>query len=295
MIIVDDVITRYNKVKKDLRFDGEYLNYFAAILSVINKNYINYDKIKLIRKKISVETSWHSSFRGTGLYIISIILSFKEDFEQKIEKIISIEEKLVSHGFKESSYLALASYILEKSKNEKSVEEFIGIYDVIHKKSSKITCDEDYPMIALMVYKEIHESFLTDKYEDYFSTFNLIETKSSNVVQDMVISSMIFNNEVNINNFTTKEKIESQYALLYPIFFKKSENTVNILDLFEDKLEDYIELQLFMDSSFRRFLSMTLLLVSSQELNNEDLEVLISLCILNFTKTQETSVLSGLV
>jgi len=111
----------------------------------------------------------------------------------------------------------------------------------------------------------------------------------------MVISSIIFNNGINLNDNMMKEKIEAQYAILYPIFFNKIENTVKMLDIWEGKLEEHVELQLFMDGSFRRFLAMVLILQNNKDISNDDLEMLISLCVLNFTKTQETSILSDLV
>lgn len=292
---IENIINTYNKIKNNLRFDGEYLNYFASILSTVNKNIINYDKIKYIRRFFSDRTAWHSSFRGTGLYTISIILSFEEDLDEKMEKIIEIEQELVSKNFRESSYLALASYILHKSKDNNVIEKFMDMYDVIHGKSDKITCEEDYPMIALIVYKNISGEILTSKYDDYFSVYKFVEVKSNDITQDMVIASIIFSNGINLNDNMMKEKIEAQYAILYPIFFNKAENTVKMLDIWEGKLEEHVELQLFMNGSFRRFLAMVLILQNNKEISNEDLEMLISLCILNFTKTQETSILSDLV
>lgn len=292
---IDNIINRYNKIKSNLRFDGEYLNYFTSILSNVNKNIINYDKIKYIRRFFSDRTAWHSSFRGTGLYIISIILSFEENLDKKMEELIEIEQELVSKGFRESSYLALASYILHKSKDSNIVQKFIDMYGVIHHKSDKITCEEDYPMIALIVYKNISGETLVSKYDDYFSVYKFVEAKSNDITQDMVISSIVFNNGINLNDNMMKEKIEAQYAILYPIFFNKTENTVERLDMCEAKLEEHVELQLFMNGSFRRFLAMVLILQNNSDICNEDLEMLISLCILNFTKTQETSILSDLV
>lgn len=290
---IDAFLTKYYKTKNNLRFDGEYLNYLVSLLWIIRKDNLDFDRIKRIRKIFSDKTKWHSSFRGTGLYIISVLLSSEDEDKEKMDRIIDIEGKLVGKGFKESAYLALASYILENREKEYSIEKFIELYELIRNKNQKITGKEDYPLIALLVYKGIGKDDLENRYEKNLNLLKNLEVKSTDVTQDMIISSLIFNDELISNQSLFHVKIESQYAMLYPIFFGDKKRSVHYLTSFEEKLEDYNELQLFMDGSFRRFLSMILILIKEGESSKEDLELVISLCILNFTMAQEHSVLSG--
>ena len=59
MSTIENIINTYNNIKNKLRFDGEYLNYFASILSTVNKNIINYYKIIYIIRFFSDRTAWH--------------------------------------------------------------------------------------------------------------------------------------------------------------------------------------------------------------------------------------------
>ncbi|MEQ8156078.1 MAG: hypothetical protein ABRQ25_14505 [Clostridiaceae bacterium] len=47
-----------------------------------------------------------------------------------------------------------------------------------------------------------------------------------------------------------------------------------------------------MDSSFRKFLAFALVIISEKILDKKEANGIIALCILNFVKTQEVSVLS---
>ncbi|MBL4932965.1 DUF4003 family protein [Clostridium paridis] len=289
------IIDKYNRVKLDLRFDGEYLNYFAALLEVVNKKDVNTINVKNIRKYFSKNTPWHSSFRGTGLYIVSLLISLKhEDYKLKVDELIKIEEELISMGYKEGGYLALACYILSEYGKEDFVNKFHNVFIKIQRKNSKITWEEDYPIVALMVAKEITLEYIEKNYNECFNLYENLEAKSSNITQDIVNMSLIYNEKFDINESIIDNKFEHQYAILYPLFFKDYDKYTNKFERCQDFLEEHTELQLFMDKSFRKFLSFALVIINEEKLIKDEICELIAICIFNFTKTQEMSILSEL-
>lgn len=291
--IFDKIVEKYNEARKDLRFDGEYLNYFAALVGEVNSMDIDVDRVKKIRRSLSEKTSWHSSFRGGGLYIVSVLLSIDEKgYENKIINLVRKEAQLVSMGFREGSYLALASYILEETEDDDAVSLFNDLFKKIKKSNFTITCEEDYPVIALMVAKGTCHETIEKRYKECFNLYTGLNVKSSNVTQDIVNMSLVYNYDFKTDESIIGVRIEHQFAVLYPIFFRKRRKYSNKLQAYEENLESYPEMNLFMDSSFRKFLAFALVIISEKILDKKEANGIIALCILNFIKTQEVSVLS---
>lgn len=67
--ICDTTVKNYRYAVQNLRYDGDYINHFSALLNgYYNKN-IPQDEVKEVRLYIKNNTSKMSVFRGDMLYI----------------------------------------------------------------------------------------------------------------------------------------------------------------------------------------------------------------------------------
>ena len=107
-------IKNYRELREDFRYDGDYINHFAAVLYANRKEEIPQDKVKKIRTYIKENTSRMSSFRGDILYILSFLISMEENSRIFIEALLGTYNELTEAGFKDSQYLVLASYAIVK-------------------------------------------------------------------------------------------------------------------------------------------------------------------------------------
>lgn len=213
--ICNSVMDSYKVVKDGLRFDGEYINHFASLIFGGNLEEINLDKIKKIRKYIKSITSQLSSFRGDMLYLISILVSREENYEEFSDRLIKISEDLQDIGFKESKGLTLAAYAICKHGNTEIDAKIYNntklIYDLLRKEFKDITDENDYLVCALLgikCAKENEDAKETGEFVEYMFNYLLnLENYSKNHLQ-MLATSILLNTNIE-SQFEVKELIGS--------------------------------------------------------------------------------------
>ncbi|MGL5151074.1 MAG: DUF4003 family protein [Clostridium sp.] len=126
---------RFSDLKKSLRWDGEILNHFEALLYGTKEKELNKEKIKEIRTYIKRESKWNSSFRGDFVKIFSVILEDNNEYKEIFRSTKGIYDYLVKGGFLKGSKTAFAALMLSmRYKGEildKKAEKLINIKNCI--------------------------------------------------------------------------------------------------------------------------------------------------------------------
>lgn len=301
----------YRETEENLRYDGNKINNFASIIYCNEDRKLNYDLIKTIRKYIGKVTPWFSSFRGDALNMLSILLSTEEDWQQTFVKINEWEENLRNEGLKESTYLAISSWVLAKCAGDKDknvvIQRIVMFYSFMHKNYNSITSSGDYLVCILLAltdistedYKEILDSALKDAKEKEYTTNNGAQSLV-NVLASDVDS---YDNNMNKTELIIEKSKKIGYAIPthYVSIAAAASMFINDTDEFIERskqaseyLEQFEEYTFYMDKSFRYVLAMIVVL-GSYNANKVILNAVIAMCIAYELDGQAKSLLSSTV
>lgn len=305
---LDRLAKCYKEIEQELRYDGNRVNNFASLVFCRSDKEIDYNKIKSIRKYISKETPWFSSFRGDALNMISILLHNDENWEKSFDRIKLWEEALRDDGFTESAYLAMSSWILFKcTSSEDDVQRIKKrikeVYSFMSSNYSNITAGEDYFACVFISLTDINK----EEYENILN-YILVDAKekeytSSNGAQSLanVFVTDVENFENNINGaeyLVTKSKeidfaIPSQYiaiAGLAAMYVEDKDKFIDEVKKACDYLTKFDEYAFFMDKSFRFILAM-IVVMYSYNVNEILLYPTIGMCITSELEGQAQSLI----
>lgn len=286
MYIADKAIDTYKKVRKGLRFDGEYINHFASLIFADENYDIDIDKVKEIRKYIKKNTNSFQSFRGEMLYMISILISREENYKVFSDKVIELNETLKDSGFKSSPYLVLSSYSIVKrslkSQYGRVMTNMNLIYSLLKKEFKNITNEEDYLICALLSMQCIRDNDEpTDAGKYIESMFNYLldlENYSRNDLQ-LIATSMLLNSSASaqyeikelINTFRENDmKIGDEVLNIVSVIPRKEE-----IDSYVEKVKDVVEYlceegdyAFYMDKTFRTMIAIVIVELYERKNNN---------------------------
>lgn len=281
--ICDKTVYNYKISKEELRYDGDYINHFAAIIYGSREEDIPIKKVKEIRSCVKKETSRISSFRGDILYIVSFLIALEENVEKFVSDMLSTYEKLRELEFRDSPYLVLASYSIVKYVEPElrfsRIIKMREIYGVIREKYKNVTNHEDYLECALLAINEIDEAFMTSFMGEMFNEFSKIENLSKNSIQALSMTMMLNSNKS--AHFDIKKlllginkkgmRIGRQFLPLLGSSYQSTETSEFISEI--NEVIDYLcgeeaEYEFYMDKGFRFFIAMALL-ESSKNNRNE--------------------------
>jgi hypothetical protein len=280
--ICDKTVYNYRMAKEELRYDGDYINHFAAIIYGSREEDIPIKKVKEIRSSFKKETSRISSFRGDILYIVSFLIALEDNVERFISDMINIYEKLRELEFRDSKYLVLASYsIVKYVKPEERFSKLIKmreIYGAIRREFKNVTNHEDYLECALLAIKDIDEGFITNFTKEIFNQYTGVENLSKNSIQALSMTIMLNDNKwacVDVKNLLLNlDKNEMRIGRQFLPLLGSSYNSKNT-DEFITKIKEIIEYlcneeaeyEFYMDKGFRFFIAMAIFEVSK---NNKE-------------------------
>ena len=109
--VCDCTIRNYRYAVQNLRYDGDYINHYSALMNGYYRKSINDKEVKEIRTYIRKNTPNMSVLRGDILYIVSFLIGLCSGDKISIcDEIIETLEILIENGFKECGYLVLVSY-----------------------------------------------------------------------------------------------------------------------------------------------------------------------------------------
>ena len=110
---VDLLSDNYNDIRKALRWDGNLLNHFEALLYVRTDKEFSLEKIKEVRKYL-YSRKLPYPFKGVFNKICSIMLDDRDDYVQVFNNTLYVYERLIQNGFKGNEKAAFASLMLAK-------------------------------------------------------------------------------------------------------------------------------------------------------------------------------------
>ena len=110
---VDLLSDNYNDIRKALRWDGNLLNHFEALLYVRTDKEFSLEKIKEVRKYLDSRKLPYP-FKGVFNKICSIMLDDRDDYVQVFNNTLYVYERLIQNRFKGNEKAAFASLMLAK-------------------------------------------------------------------------------------------------------------------------------------------------------------------------------------
>ncbi|MBE6051767.1 MAG: DUF4003 family protein [Clostridium sp.] len=289
--VCDRTIDNYRLAKEELRFDGDYINHFAALTyGSINEN-IPIKKVKEIRSAIKKETSRISVFRGDILYILSFLLAFENNVEEVIKKLYITYNDLREFGFRDSQYLVLASYSLVKHvKDENRLKYMIRmreVYDVIRKNYNNVTNHEDYLECALLAMSGVSDEEILEFIKKQYLRYDKKGILTNNSIQALSMTLLLNKNDLadeNVYNLLEGfEKTELRVCHQFLPLLGACEIEENT-EVYIRKLNEVIkylcdeegEYEFYMDKSFRVFIGIMLIECCKQNKKERFLKELLS-------------------
>ena len=122
---VDLLSDNYNDIRKALRWDGNLLNHFEALLYVRTDKEFSLEKIKEVRKYLDSRKLPYP-FKGVFNKICSIMLDDRDDYVQVFNNTLYVYERLIQNGFKGNEKAAFASLMLAKRFSGKELDNRIN-------------------------------------------------------------------------------------------------------------------------------------------------------------------------
>lgn len=300
-------IKNYRELREDFRYDGDYINHFAAVLYANRKEDIPQDKVKKIRTYIKENTSRMSSFRGDILYILSFLISMEENSRIFIEALLGTYNELTEAGFKDSQYLVLASYAIVKHSEGTSssiyINRMMDIYKTMKKKYKNIINEGDYLECALLSLSGVDEVVINNYMDNIFNSLMNLDNFSRNSLQGLTLAILLNNNPSSliriqqlIEEFNKKDiKVSHQFLSLLAISagnYVAEEYSTSIEEIIKYLCSEEYEYEYYMDSSFRVFLAVSILEYYNTRNEEKYLNELISMGVYSFITSKNNGIMS---
>lgn len=184
----DQMYELYLQIKKDFKRESDLMVHFASLSTITKDKPYDASMIQRTKAHIKNNTGMFSSYRGSSMFLLSFLLS--SEYENPLEKfsvMLEQHDKLKAHGFKESSYIALANYSLLLTCDEYAVESRIQrAYEIYLEMKSNhpwLTSGDDYPLAMLLASSEKPLSTLMKNIEDIYTNLNHNGFSKSNGLQ----------------------------------------------------------------------------------------------------------------
>lgn len=305
--LCDSTIKNYKKVKEELRYDGEYINHFASLIYSNCDMELPTTKVKNIRKYIKDKTSRMSCFRGDILYILSLLIAQEVNFEYFVGELLDTYDLLLEAGFKESQYLVLTAYAItkhgKKMEKVKNVYETKNIYQIVKRKYSNLTNEEDYLECALLALSRVDADIIENDNEIIAKLNSELDMFSKNSIQGLTMAMALNEDDYSIRTiqelfkeFEEKDmKISHQFLpfLGSIVDFSDPKGYVGKVE----QITEYLCLEeplyeFYMDKSFRTFIAIVLLEFSKTSKKERYLNELLSICVYSFLISKNQGIFS---
>ena len=285
--ICDTIIENYRYSKQELRFDGDYINHFAALINGYNLNKIPVQAVKDIRRYIKIKTSNMSPFRGDMLYILSFLIASNSGINiyEFTDNILETFENLVNEGFEECEDLVLASYAITKyiKKDERKiiVEKMRYIFLTIKNKYGNLTKQDDYLLCSLLAINNIELYSVTEKMDSIFNYLNDLNLCSKNGIQGLT-NAILLNENKNVlrkaANLLIKleendYRISHQFLHIIGVLVDNQDITNCIKDVqevIEYLCEEEYEYDFYIDKDFRNMMAVVIVLLGDRNVKYID-------------------------
>lgn len=175
--MIDSKVDLFLENHKDLRkINGSWGMYELqlksnALTCTVKNQRIDIERINLALDIIKKSTGVFSNFRGINKLTTAITISFENNMEESLNKIIDIYNKL-KEKFHSSEYLVIAAQVLFNARNRVNVEAAVKrtkeAYDYMKQQHKYLTGQEDIANAAIIAttsdnlqetFKDIEESY----------------------------------------------------------------------------------------------------------------------------------------
>lgn len=294
-------VRNYRQAREEFRFDGDYINHYAAIVYANAGMDLPVDRIKKIRTYIKNNTPRMSAFRGDILYLLSFLIGLESNSRIFCEVLLETYDELLDEGFKESQYLVLAAYAYvkhgESTENEESMHRMKEIYSYMKLKYGDIINEDDYLECALLSINGIDTKIVNKCMDNIFNSLMNIEHFSKNSLQGLTLSVILNNNESSLIRIEQlllemKEKNISISHQFLPILavsagsFVPQEYSGQVKAIIEKLCDEEYEYEYYMDSSFRAFIAIAMLEYYNNEGQEKYLNELLTIGVYSFINSK---------
>lgn len=173
---VNLMVENYKELKDNFKWDSNILKHFCAMMHAVRGKRVNTDRIKEIKKYIKEGTGWSSDFRGNNLLIMTTLLCFEEDYKSFFKNMTEAHEKMRQQGFRKSTYLPLASFILVKDVPKEQWSNKLQRMDEFYKSMKEnhfwLTSADDYVFAAVLSASDLDVKETMEKVEECYKSLN---------------------------------------------------------------------------------------------------------------------------
>lgn len=306
--ICDTTVKNYRYAVQNLRYDGDYINHFSALLNgYYNKN-IPQDEVKKVRLYIKNNTSKMSVFRGDMLYILSFLIcaSEQENIEM-CDNIIETFDLLLEEKFKECEYLALAAFSIVRYIDKKdrviTIKRTKHIFNIIKQKYGNLTKEDDYLLCTLLAVNGLEFDCMTEYMDFIFNYMHDLKLFSNNGIQCLTNSILLNNNEntpdkvskllVALEN--NELKIGYQFLQLLGVMVKEQDIDSSILSMREVikyLCDEESEYNFYIDKDFRNMIAFVIAFNDNSNLQRKYVDELLAFGTYSFLVSKNQGILN---
>ncbi|WP_278320218.1 DUF4003 family protein [Clostridium uliginosum] len=299
--------------KEKLRYDGDYINHFSALLNGYNNTKISFNEIKEIRKFINDNTSRMSPFRGDILYILSFLILSNDKNANKnklVLDIIDVFDLLVAENFKASEYLILSAYSIVRYVNLESRSDIIyktkSIFNTIKSKYGNVTKEDDYLFCTLLAINCSEFNSMTEYMELVFEYMADLDLFSNNGVQGLT-NTILLNSDENAvckieellialekNNF----KISHQFVCVLGALVKDQdlrESMNNMREVVNYLCSEESEYEFYIDKGFRDMIALVIVFMNKGDKNAKYIDELLAFSTYSFLVSKNQGVFNEIL
>lgn len=306
--ICDYTIKNYRYAVQNLRYDGDYINHYSALLNGYNNKSINDKEVKEIRTYIRKNTPNMSVLRGDILYIVSFLIESCSGDNIKIcDEIIETFEMLIEHGFKECGYLVLVSYSLVRYCNvadrETAVKKTRNIFMIMKQKYGNLTKEDDYLLCTLLALSGMDFENIMEHEDHIFKSIHDLRLFSDNGVQCLT-NSMMLNGRKNISEKVSELliklkkngiKIGRQFLQLIGIMIRSQNLDKSIEDI--NEVIEYLcgeesEYSFYIDKDFRNMIAFVIVFMDNDDSQIEYVDELLAFGTYSFLLSKNQGILN---
>ena len=279
--ICDNTVKNYRYAMQKLRYDGDYINHFSALLNGYYNKDISYEEVREIRGYIKNHTSKMSVFRGDILYILSFLICVSEGNNINMcDDIIETFDLLIEERFRECEYLVLCAFsivrYIDKNDRVRIIKRTKHIFNIIKHKYGNLTKEDDYLLCTLLAVNGLEFDCMTEYMDFIFNYMHNLKLFSDNGIQCLT-NSILLNSNENTPDRVSKLlvaledndlKIGYQFLQLLGVIVEDQNiqhSISDIRDIIEYLCYEESEYNFYIDKDFRNMIA---LVIAFKDSNN---------------------------
>ena len=306
--ICDNTVRNYRDALSNLRYDGDYINHFSALLNgYYNKN-IPYSEVKEVRGYIKKNTSKMSVFRGDILYILSFLICVSDnDNIEMCDDILETFNQLIDERFKECEYLVLAAFsivrYIDKNNRIVTIKRIRHIFNIMKQKYGNVTKEDDYLLCTLLAINGLEFDCMTEYMDFIFNYMHDLNLFSNNGIQCLT-NSILLNSNKNTPDKVSKLlvsledndlKIGYQFIQLLGVMVddQNIETSINdIKEIIRYLCDEESEYNFYIDKDFRNMIALVIAFTSIGETKKKYVDELLAFGTYSFLVSKNQGILN---